>query len=116
MGSDSTNGKGFFAEWDKDVGMFIMLGYAKPDTCSINIQGISYVNIKKKVQAIYQLVLAVKDDVGLQTTEMYVPGGKNGSKQEASDLGLVLITYPKSGNGVTLGYIPPEAIKSKGLY
>lgn len=114
LGPKSTEGKGYFVESDKGAGMYILLGLAKPDACSIYVQGVPYVQVKLRLESSYKLVFAGRDDMGQQLSEMYVPGGKTGDKKEAIELGLILVTYPKqelSADGFTLGYLPPGTVE-----
>lgn len=116
MGTNSRDGKSYFVDWDKKKGMYLLLGFGKPDACSIYAQGVSYDYVKKRLHTHYKLALAFRDDVGLQVTEMYVPGGKSGNKKEAAELGFVAVTYPKSdigSFGFSLGYLPPETVKQQ---
>jgi serine/threonine protein kinase len=117
LGSKSTEGKGYFVESDRGAGMYILLGLAKPDACSIYVQGVPYLQVKLRLESSYKLVFAGRDDMGQQLSEMYVPGGKTGDKKEAIELGLILVTYPKqelSADGFTLGYLPPGTVE--GLF
>lgn len=114
MGPNSKDGKSYFVKWDKEKGMYLLLGFSRPDACSIYAQGVSYEYVKKRLHQHYKLVLAFRDDVGLQVSEMYVPGGIRGDKKEAAELGFVLVTYPKpdvASFGFSLGYLPPETVK-----
>ena len=116
MGTNSRDGKSYFVDLDKEKGMYLLLGFGKPDACSIYAQGISYDNVKNRLHTHYKLALAFRDDVGLQITEIHVPGGKSGNKKEAAELGFVSVTYPKpdiGSFGFTLGYLPPETVNQQ---
>jgi hypothetical protein len=68
------------------------------------------------LHANYKLILAFRDDTGLQVSEMYVPGGKQGSKKEAAVFGLVFVAYTKpdvSEFGFTLGYLSPKTARQQ---
>ena len=113
MGPGSTDGKGYLLASDRPKGFAVILGLSRPDACSINVQGVPYKIAKEQIHSTYQLALSVKDDIGLQVSEVYVPGGKSGNKLEAADFGVIFITYPKDETGVkgyTIGYMPPNTV------
>lgn len=117
-GPNSTSGEGFMLEWDKTRELYILLGFGTPDSCSIYTQGVDIGPVKEKMVDIYRLAYAQKDDVGLQVSEMYVPGGKRGNKIEAKENGLISITYlkPESGyKSVILSYLPPRTLGKVGI-
>ena len=112
-GTKSTGGRAFIIEIDKTNNFSILLMISKPDACSIYIQGIAYSQVRDKFLSAFKATLAMGDDVGLQITQYYVPGGKTGTKKEARELGLIAATFPKpefSNHGFTLSFLPPETV------
>ena len=116
LGPDNTTGKAYVVDWDKDRGIYVFLVIAKPDTCSVMAKGFSYRSISDVFRRQFKLVLAFRDDVGMQVSELFVPGGRAGTKQEAIELGLAAATYPKPeyhDDLFTLSYIPPGTAKDR---
>ena len=89
----------------------IYLGFGEPANCSVNIQGADFLELKKMMIKEFQLLHVVTDDVGLQVNEMYVPGGTSGSGQEAAELGVIMMMYPKPSfdpSTGTISFMPPK--------
>jgi hypothetical protein len=112
-GPDAKKTKLYWIEESHDK-KAIFLGFSQPDACSIRIQNVDFLPIKKLMMEHFKLVHCFTDDVGLQINEMYVPGGISGSKIEAKKYGLIAFMYPKPSmghSGGTISYIPPETAK-----
>ena len=112
-GAKSLGGRAFVIEIDKINNVSILLMISKPDACSIYVQGITYSQVRDKFLSAFIAAPAMGDDVGLQITQFYVPGGKTGTKKEARELGLIAATFPKtefSNHGFTLSFLPPETV------
>lgn len=113
--SKGGGGEAYIVEWSKfRDGLFILLGFSKKvDSCSIYAQGIAFADIEKRLKSEYRLVFAQSNDVGLQISEMYVPGGTTGTVNDALENGIIMVVRPKPGlgkDGFTLGYMPPETV------
>jgi hypothetical protein len=114
-GPDSTYTSAYFVEWNKGLGVYIMLGASQPDACSIFVYGLGYDRVEATVKKVYRLVLGARDDVGLQVSEMYVPWGVKGTKDEMFERGVVAVSYSKhdvSPPGFSLSYMPPETARA----
>ena len=88
-----------------------MLGASQPDACSIFVYGLGYDRVEATLKEVYRLVLGARDDVGLQVSEMYVPWGVKGTKDEMFERGVVAVSYSKhdvSPPGFSLSYMPPR--------
>lgn len=97
---------------DDEKGIFLAFG--QPNACSINVQGVDFLPIKKTIIEQFQLAHVRTNDIGLQINELYIPGGVSGSKKEFAELGGVALMYPKpsmGNHGGTIAYIPPEQAK-----
>ena len=94
---------------DNEIGM--LLAFGQPDACSINVQGVDFLPIRKTMIEQFKLAHVRTKNIGLQINELYVPGGISGNKQDIAELGVVTLMYPKPSMGYlggTIGYIPPE--------
>ena len=114
-GPDGTQTNAYFVEWDKDVGVSIMVGASQPDACSIAVNGLDYARVEATFKEAYRLVLGFRDDIGLSVNEMYVSGGGKGTKGEMFENGIVAVSYPKnqaSKPGFSLSYMPPETARA----
>ena len=114
-GPDSTYTSAYFVEWNKGLGVYIMLGASQPDACSIFVYGLGYDRVEATLKEVYRLVLGARDDVGLQVSEMYVPWGVKGTKDEMFERGVVAVSYSKhdvSPPGFSLSYMPPKTARA----
>ena len=73
--------------------LYIMLGASQPDTCSIFVYGLEIDRVEATLKEAYRLVLGARDDVDLQVSEMYVPWGVKGTKDEMFERGVVAVSY-----------------------
>jgi len=111
-GQNSTDTEAYLIQLDRDRGMAIILATGKPDACSIYVQGLPFEQISSRFKTNYKLALAGRDDVGMQVSELYVPGGTTGGKNEARELGMIMVTHPKeaSGDFFVIGYMPSTTV------
>lgn len=109
LGVDGSEGAGYVLELDRDAGTAILLGASKPDACSVAAQGVPLKPIRELLIESFQLHKVLTDDIGLQTSEFYVPGGTTGTRQEIFEIGAVVLTYSKDQSNpiVAIGYLPP---------
>ena len=84
---DTADTKGYVIEMDryKAEGYGIILGFSKPNACSLNVQGISYKDIKPLLELYFKVSNLFIDDIGLQISEGYVPNGSENSELSIND-------------------------------
>lgn len=112
-GVDSVETKLYLVEKiNKSSGIF--LGFSQPNACTISVHGIDFLPIKKIMIEQFKLVKGYSSDIGMETTEMYVPGGVSGNKKEAAEFGVILLKYPKPSlgyNGGAICFMPSQQAK-----
>lgn len=113
MGMDSSEGAAYVLDMDRDSGVGILLGASKPNACSVTAQGISLRPVRELLIESFRLHKVATDDIGMQISELYVPGGTTGTRQEVAQLGVVILTYSKdqSTSLLSIGYLPPITAK-----
>lgn len=118
MAPEEGGGRGFVVKLEKADGKVmkaILLGVSPRNTCSVYANGYNAEVVLTSARETYQLFSIMRDDIGLQVNEMFVPGGKSKQKSEAREKGViaVMISKPKSGGGdaITLSYISPDTAK-----
>jgi hypothetical protein len=98
-----------------DNNRYISLGFAQPNTCSINVQGIDFLAIKNLMIKQYKLTHFDTDDIGLQINTMYILGGGLANNKNAREFGAIFLVYGKPSMGYlggTIGYLPPDTAKA----
>ena len=111
-GPDSKRTQAYFLSKEGDE--YTILGISEPDVCVISYSGADSKRVKELLTAFFKPKLVHKDEVGLQTTETYVPGGSSGSITEAAHHGLIMFTYAKEATGVragTVSWMPPRTAR-----
>src|SRR5690554_6928738 len=116
--NDVEDGKGYVLEHDEESSKGIMLMAVRgQDACSVIGANLGNESAVEYVLKEYQLVEFFKDDVGLQVTNLYIPGGDSESYEEVRERGVIYIVKSKPGSpskGMTIGYLPP--ITAKEIY
>lgn len=114
LGPQQGSMSGYVVESDAKARTMVLLGASDSNTCSIAVDGYDVNAITERMIADYQLKLTVENDVGLQVTAMYIPGGTSKKMSEARRLGMIAITRAKdpSVGIITLAYLPPETVSA----
>lgn len=92
----------------------ILLGFSQPNACTISVQGVDFLPIKKIMIEQFKLAKGYSSDTGLETIEIYVPGGVLGNKKEAAEFGVILLKYPKPSlgyHGGAISFFPSKQAK-----
>lgn len=105
-------GRAFIIENDKDAGTMVLLGVSDRNACSVFAGGFDEQAIRASVITNYNLKELMKDDAGLQITEMFVPNGVKATRDEVAVEGMLAVTRGKAeGTGISLSYISAGAAK-----
>jgi len=110
---DSTNNELYLVEKINDE-KIILLAFSQPNACSVNVQGVDFLPIKKEMIEQFKLVHVATKDIGMQMYEVYVLSGSIGGKREIAEFGAITVTYSKPEMGflaATMQYLPPEQAK-----
>lgn len=108
------NGRSFVVKLEikgKDVEKAIFLGVSDRNTCSIYANGYDAKKVFASAKLTYRLFSVMRDDLGLQVNEMFVPEGTSKRISEAHEKGIVGVMMVKPGSdddAITLSYVPPE--------
>jgi hypothetical protein len=93
---------------------FILLGFSKPNACSIMVRGIKFLPIRSLMIEQFKLAYHQTLKIGSHINEIYIPGGVLGKEQDAVRFGSIMLQYPKPSMGNlegTIGYFPPDEAK-----
>lgn len=100
---------------DTKVVSAILLGVSDRNICSVYASGYDAKKVLASAKETYKLFSVMRDDIGLQINEMFVPGGTSKRISETHTNGVVgvMMAKPNSGNGdaITLSYVSPGAAK-----
>ena len=114
MASQEGKGKGYVVEVERDGSEFkriLLLGASELNTCSVYAQGYQADEILEEAKLNYQLLSIMRDDVGLQVNEMFIPGGVSSRISEAHSKGVIGVMVAKPGSGagdaITLSFTSP---------
>lgn len=112
LGPQQGNGAGYIVEIDAASRRMILLGASDMGACSVAADGYNVESIIDQMISNYRLRFAVENDVGLQTTSMYIPDGTSKLMSEARKRGLIAITRAKNPENrvVMLAYLPPATV------
>lgn len=108
LGSSAAEGKGFLFNERS------MLVISKPDACGVYFDGVRFSDVEAVIKKSYKLYSFYRDDVGLEVSEMFIPGGRGAVKEEINELGIISVTYPKPGfgdPGFSMSFLPPRTTK-----
>lgn len=102
-------GMAYYIEVDAEADRLMLLGLTEHGACSVFAKGYDDRAIRQSMLDNYNLKHVMTDDTGLQINEAFIPNGVNGTIGEGAANGMIAITTAKTGPGITVAYVSPEA-------